>query len=178
MKKRKRMLHLSDEGFSLMELVVTLLVSAVVTAAVAGFLSAGMRYYWNADHETKLQTESQITELFVTELIQESIDYKDLPATGVTKAYEIKRQGVTSVLILKEDQLWFSDVADGASDADKIQAVINKGKEGAFLAEHVTDFSITPATRGEALTTSKGVVFVDVSFDFSWVILSSGIAEL
>ena len=64
MKKLKRKLHLSDEGFSLMELIITMLVSAIVTAAAAGFLVAGVQFYNRANAETTIQKESQVAEFF------------------------------------------------------------------------------------------------------------------
>ena len=72
MKKRIKKLHRSNEGFSLMELVVTMLISSLVTTAVAGFLSMGLNYYRRTKAEAALQTESQVAELFLTELFQES----------------------------------------------------------------------------------------------------------
>ena len=52
MKKRIKKLHRSNEGFSLMELIVTMLISSIVTAAVAGFLSMGLNYYRRTNAET------------------------------------------------------------------------------------------------------------------------------
>ena len=66
MKKKMKKLHRSNKGFTLMELVVTMLVSSIVVAAVAGFLSMGLNYYRRTNAETTLQTESQVSELFLT----------------------------------------------------------------------------------------------------------------
>ncbi len=169
MDKIKRKLHLSDDGFSLMELIVTILVSAVVTTAAAGFLGVGMQYYNNATHETKLQKESQVAELFVTEMIQESGEYREIPSSmfpagaGIAFALEVKRGTETSVVIHKGNQLWYS-VVTASDDTAKINEVVAKGKSGAFLADNVETFIVSPVNWEEAFKTTNGIVTMDMTF--------------
>lgn len=169
MKKIKQKLHLSDEGFSLMELIVTILVSAVVTTAAAGFLGAGMQYYNNATHETKLQKESQVAELFITEMIQEAKEYNEIPSSaypagaGIAFAIKVKRGAETSVVLQKENQLWYS-VVTATDDGAMINEVLAKGKAGAFLADNVESFVVTPGNWEDAFKNTNGIVTVDMVF--------------
>ncbi len=171
MKKLRKKLHLSDDGFSLMELIVTMLVSSIVIAATAGFLSAGMRYYQNANAETIVQTESQIAELFLTELLQESKDYKELSVAGTDATYAlmVKRAisgtDVVSVVVLKDSQLWYADVTEG-TDAAMINAVITAGKANAFLADHVTQTDVIPDDWSTAAG-NKGLLNLKLKFNVS-----------
>ncbi len=172
MNKRKQKLHLSDDGFSLMELIVTILVSAVVTTAAAGFLGAGMQYYNNATHETTLQRESQVAELFVTELLQESGEYREIPSSafpageGIAYAVRVKRGSQVSVIALKGKQLWYADVTadDTTTDAQILSQLVTKGKAGAFLADNVETFFVSPASWEEAFISTNGIVTVDMVF--------------
>ncbi len=175
MKKLRKRKHLSNEGFSLMELIVTMMVSLVVTAAVAGFLSAGMRYYQNADNETRLQTESQVAELFLTELLQEAVDFKELNTgshADISYAFEVKRRldpaapdAITiSVVAVKGEQLWYAESVPDGSDADKLTALVNLGMSKAFLANHVTTLVLTPGNRTEAIDDCNGLVKMVAGF--------------
>jgi len=156
MKNIFKKLHLSEEGFSMIELIVTMLISSVVTAAVAGFLSAGMQYYWNAKAETKLQTESQIATLFITELLQESTAYEeisstDFPSSEVQYAIEVTRGDVVSVVAWVGNQLWYADVDAALSDYEKLEYLLTQGMGKAFLADAITLFNVSPSRREDAM---------------------------
>lgn len=151
MKKKRKKLYLSNEGFSLMELIVTMLVSAVVTAAVAGFLVAGVQFYNRANAETTVQMESQVAELFITELLQESSAHEFVTScpTGVDGALIVDRNEVDgegdaleSIVVRKDDQLWYGTAKKSDPVATKISTVSAKAKSDAFLADCVTSFSV------------------------------------
>lgn len=167
MKKKRKKLRHSNKGFTLIELIVTMLISSIVTLAVAGFLSMGMRYYYRTNSETTLQTESQVAELFLTELLQESEDYRVIDdgtgPTGVDYALEVKRGGKTYVTIDNGGALWFAEVTS-ATDAEKVAEVINKGQEEAFLAKHVENFNVSPGVRSEAISLNNGLVNLGLGF--------------
>lgn len=169
MKSNHKKKHLSDDGFSFMELIVTMLISTIVIAAVAGFMSIALRYYDSTDAETTLQTESQVTELFLTELMQESIHHRMIPSgeyrDGITYAIEVKRESGTSVVALKGKQLWYANVTESDSDANKINALLNKGMKGAFLAKYVEEFVVTPTVRPDVLTGENGLVQINLTFN-------------
>lgn len=171
-KKRKRLRH-SNKGFTLVELLVTMLISSIVTMAVAGFLSMGLQFYNKTNAETELQTESQVAELFLTELLQESEDYRAISVgeghpDGVTYALEVKRGDSTYLTIKKGGVLLFAKLDEPeASDLEKISEVISKEQENTFLAKHVTDFLVVPETRSKAIDEMGGLVNLQLSFSVS-----------
>lgn len=173
MKKIRRKLHLSDEGFSLMELIVTMLVSAVVTAAAAGFLVAGVQFYNRANAETTLQKESQVAELFLTELIQESVDYRYVTTcpSGVDSALIVDLnqsnaggEALESVVVRKGSQLWYGTAPKSDTDETKIATVAAKEKKDAFLADCIASFSVTPSLQTTAKS-GNGLVKIEIVFE-------------
>lgn len=157
MKRIHRRLHLSDEGFSLMELVVTILVSAIVTAAATGFLVAGVQFYNRANAETTVQMESQVAELFITELIQESSahEYVTSCPAGVDSALILNRNEVDgegneleSIVIRKGSQLWYGTAKKDDPVATKIATVSGLTKDKAFLADCVKEFIVVDPESG------------------------------
>lgn len=173
MKKIQKKLHLSDEGFSLMELIITMLVSAIVTAAAAGFLVAGVQFYNRANAETTVQKESQVAELFLTELMQESVNYEVITScpAGVQYALKVTRKGAggndeVSMVIWRDDgQLWYGVVSNTATDdIERINEVLSKEKQGAFLADGLVYFLVDPGVRQDAID-GNGLVKIIMTFE-------------
>lgn len=170
MKKKSKKLHRANEGYTLVELIVTMLISSIVTMAVAGFLSMGVQYYNRANAETTLQTESQVAELFLTELLQESQDYNYKKVTSgsypeVESLLEVKRDDNVYVTLCNGSELWFAKLDDPTIEDDaKIEFVLNKKQENAFLAKHVETFFVSPSTRQEAIDGRNGLVNLGLSF--------------
>lgn len=145
----------SNGGYSLVELIVTVLISGVVMLAVTGFLTSGLNHYRSVNSETLLQMESQMTELFLTELIQEATDFQtvssaDFPAGGnVTSAVEVKRGADYYMVALIGNELRFSAVS-GSDTASRLSDLAGKTRSESFLAEYVTSFSLD--SNGESFT--------------------------
>ena len=174
MKKRIKRLHQSNEGFSLMELIVTMLISSVVTAAVAGFLSMGLNYYRRTNMETALQTESQVAELFLTELFQESSYYEyyegtDCPA-GVNSAVEIHNSKGAYIVARKGEYLVFGEmVLEDPTETDiptRIASVTDQSIENVFLARYVDKFEVEPGKRSDSVNSLyyNGMVKLKLEF--------------
>ena len=70
--KQELRLQQNNEGFSLVELIVTILISSVVMMAVVGLLTTGLNLYKNVNAETQLQTEGQAACGRINELVQET----------------------------------------------------------------------------------------------------------
>ncbi len=148
MEAERKKIIASDDGFSLVELIVSVLVSGIVMLAVMGFLTSGLRHYRNVNSETLLQMESQMTELFITELMQESSSFKmvdgsDLP-TGVTAALEVQRGTDYFVLAHIGNELRFGQTTAG-STAERVEEIKDADRKTTFLAQYVTDFSLPTA---------------------------------
>ncbi len=172
MKKRIKKLHRSNKGFTLMELIVTMLISSIVTAAVAGFFSMGLNYYRRTNVETALQTESQVAELFLTELFQESQYYQYYEETscptGVTSAVELERDGDLYVVAQKGEYLVYGEVTDtGVEASARIQQITDESLDKVFLARYVDTFSVEPSKREDSVNSDyyNGLVKLTLEFD-------------
>lgn len=146
MEAKKKNYMASNGGYSLVELIVTVLISGVVMLAVMGFLTSGLNHFRNVNSESLLQMESQMTELFVTELIQEATDFRkvdDLPS-GVSAALEIEKGSEYYILALVGDELRFGTPTAGATVEEKVENVKNQARSKTFLADYVTSFTLSP----------------------------------
>lgn len=165
--KHKKKFRSSEGGYTLIELVVTILISSVVVLAVTGFLTTGLKHYRNINAETMLQMEAQVADLFVTELFQEAQDFRVIDSSaypaGITYAVEVKR-GDTYILALNGGELWFSKVT-GSTDAEKLTELKSAGRAKAFLAKHVNSFGISGNTTfSDTVNNGKGLVHISVEF--------------
>lgn len=147
MEAKKHRVFASNGGYSLVELIVTVLISGVVMLAVMGFLTSGLNHFRNVNSESLLQMESQMTELFVTELIQESTDYRtvtgsDLPS-GVSAALEIERGTDYYILALVGNELRFGTPTGGSTVNEKVANVAAQSRNSTFLAQYVTNFYLS-----------------------------------
>ena len=161
MEAKKYKVLASNGGYSLVELIVTILISGVVMLAVMGFLTSGLNHFRNVNSESLLQMESQMTELFVTELIQEATDYRtvagtDLPS-GVSAALEIERGTEYYILALVGNELRFGTPTTGSTVSEKVANVAAQDRNKTFLAQYVTDFSL--ASGGETFDDAKNNFF-------------------
>ena len=164
----------SNRGYSLIELIVTVLISSVVMLAVVGFLTAGLNHYRSVNSETLLQMESQMTELFLTELFQEATDFQtvtDSAGSYVDSAVEVKRDGKVYMVALIGTELRFGEVTPGTGSKAEAQAqelaeLAGKGKSETFLAQYVTSFSLADGGKSfaEALGNSYVGTMIDVTY--------------
>lgn len=173
MEAKKRRYMASNGGYSLVELIVTVLITGIVMLAVMGFLSSGLRHFRNVNSESLLQMESQMTELFITELIQESTDFRmagtsDLPS-GVTTALEIKKGTNYYILAQVGDELRFGTPTSGSTLKEKIANVQGQPRNKTFLADYVTSFSmISNADTFDEARSNAGFGFVGTSVEIEY----------
>jgi len=174
MKNMQNKRLLSDGGFSLVELLITMLISGIVTVAAVAFLSLGIRYYGNADDEATIQNESQIATMFLTELIQEANTFRVMDVSSHSEfgyAFEVTRPEIdpltgenirdsvtdeiinfSSVVALRGNQLWYIEGINAAgTDAEKLDALAGMGLEGAFLASKVQWITLDLSEAGDGL---------------------------
>lgn len=159
-----------NDGFSLIELIVTILISSCVVLAATGFLVLGMRQYQTTEEETVLQRESQVTELFLTELFQEASDFEVIEGAAlaggeITEAVAVKRDGTEFLVVHAGTQLWYGE-AVGATREEQLLSLLHTPKSEKFLADYVTSFQLfgTGSTFAEI---AEGDGWVNVKVEFA-----------
>lgn len=168
-KRKKSPKKLGNDGMSLIELIVTILISSCVVAAATGFLILGLRQYRMTEEETMLQRESQVTELFLTELFQEASDFEVIesgfPAgTGITAAVAVERDGTEYLVVHAGSELWYGE-AVGGTRTEQLAAIAHLPKSEKFLADYVTSFQLygDGSTFGE-IAEGDGWINIKVAF--------------
>lgn len=171
MENNKKTMKSSNDGYSLVELIVTVLISSIIMIAVVGFLTTGLNHYRNVNAESVLQIESQAAELFVTELFQESTDFRVIDSTKysgeIKYAVEVSREAKKFILAQKGDELWFSEVT-GTDDVQNLTELLNKGRAKTFLAKCINTFKIGDGNENnsfaETVTSSNGLMKLNLEF--------------
>lgn len=153
----------NQKGFSLVELVITMALLAMVSLAVSGFLSTGSRTYVNTNREIQVQKEAQLSINQMTDIIidvEKGVQY-DEGSVELT-------QGATSATVVKRELRLYNQKNNksymlrfyGASDAienEKENCIyllegVDVGTGGVIdiqftgeeylLAQYVEDFSV------------------------------------
>lgn len=176
MQEKKTMCKSSDAGYSLIELIVTVLISSVILMAVMGFLISGLNHFRTVNSEAVLQMESQVTEIFLTELFQESTGYEvisgsDYPthdnvgnAVDVKQAVRVARDGKVYMLVLVGDELRFGETSAASEAKDQIKTVVSKNRSETFLAQYVQGLTVFPGSFSDAETGTNGWLMVSTNF--------------
>lgn len=159
-----------NAGFSLIELLVTILVSSMIFATASILMSIGLRQYQTVNAEVMLQTESQIAEFFITEQLQEATDFKKLSSSelvsGVTSAIQIKKGTDEYMLAYIGDELRFGKVSAGKTSTEQLTELKAKDKHETFLAQHITSFSFSAPDYTSVVDETTGNGFVIVGYKF------------
>lgn len=145
MKRIFKSMRANNQGFSLIEMIVTLLISGMVFATATLLLTTGLKQYEKVNTETVLQEESQIAQFYITELFQEAMAYNvvaedDLPE-GVSFAVEFQKESGWSVLALIGTELRYGSV-EADSQAERVAELQAKNKKYTFLAKSVADVTL------------------------------------
>lgn len=88
----------NQKGFSLVELVITMALLAMVSLAVSGFIATGSRTYVNTNREIQVQKEAQLSVNQMTDIIidvEKGVQYVDGTCElteGATSATVVKRE--------------------------------------------------------------------------------------
>lgn len=153
---------LNNAGFSLVELIVTVLLMSMIMGIVMVFISTSRTYYQVVDAEAVLQAEAQAASGYFYDLLLESTDVKttgDLAATsaggsvadGAIRVFSIKSSTGYSYIVWEKDnnvlRYCTHDGFTGGSDVTTIcENIADAGAIGnryKLLAEHVTDITLT-----------------------------------
>ena len=174
----------NNRGFTLVELLVSLLVSSMVILSASLFLSATIRTYNYSNTEVSLQMESQIALNLLENLVIESTEceYDDAyvyqadsdnsyvctlfeiystDESGNSILYLIIHDAEDSMLLLKK-----LDLTGGVS-ADDIKNTVKEAIEAekpALLANYVTKLKVSPASLD---TDTEGLVRIDIELEYN-----------
>lgn len=164
--KRMRVCVADNNGFSLIELIVASLITAIISLMVIAFMNITSYSYRNSNAEVSLQMESSISSGLISDLVKEANAYKFTDVTVGTsdystlyiatngKKYLIVADTVSGFLLLKS----YTDplISSGAEAVAYANVLTNIGtnvadivnstnKEKYFLAKGITSFNVSPA---------------------------------
>lgn len=162
MKKIFSKMKKNNSGFSLIELVVTILISGLVLGSAAILISLGGNQFSRISAEESVQSEAQFTDYFITELFQEALDFTKLDATelsgGASTAVQVVREDGTYMLAHIGTTLYFGAVDESKTKAEQLSQLIGLGKAKSFLAKNVETFSFTETSYTSAMSTNGFLV--------------------
>lgn len=151
-----------NAGFSLIETLVTILVSSFVFASASLMLTIGLKSYEKINTEVVLQSESQYAEHFVTELFQEASSYKEIATgslpTGVKEAIQVVRGTETCMLVLTDKGQLLYGIIDAGEDgslpaeSEQVSQVVNRERYKTYLAKNLSTLTFSPSPEDKVVT--------------------------
>lgn len=161
----------SNQGISLIEMLLCVILSCIVISAIGGFMVTSVRQYAFVDREINLQTEAQTVLNQITGMIREA-DNVALKDNG-TGPYMIVYYGladVTSSADSKKKIVWFCSSKNkmylyetaNSSEYSNALAEINSGvpSNGDLMGNYVDSFQLSAGSSG--LTSNS--VKVEIGF--------------
>ncbi len=124
---RKSFWGKENRGITLVELLVTVALLAIVGGAITAFMSFTQRSYAKSVTKTSLQSESQLVANQIQELLIDAVDVAEITAGT---EYEVTYESKDSISLIYDDE------------ADKITYRENASGDSADLAEEVEGFSL------------------------------------
>ncbi len=76
MKKKINCFRQSNNGVTLIELIVTILIMTIVTGCITLFISSSRNSYFRISNETALQTEADVAMTFLTDMAEEASAFR------------------------------------------------------------------------------------------------------
>lgn len=166
-----------NAGFSLIETLITLLVSSFVFASAALMLTIGLKSFEKVNTEVILQSESQFAEHFLTETFQEATSYKEVSSlpSGVSQAIQIKKGTQTFMLVHIDGMLLYGQVEageDGNLPAEQAQVtqIVERERYKTFLAKNLNTFSFSDDTHDKVVTITFNFALLGKSYNSMSVI--------
>lgn len=186
----------NNSGFSLVELIVAMLITSVVSLGVMAFVSLATREYTTTNSEVGIQMESSAAEDFITKSIREATDYKIIPADDDPNkdAYDYRalfirgaevEKGKYKISVFvcypeKKLLLYNSEIAEKVSyytsDSLNLDSLTGAGKmipnmianpKQYLLANYVEDFKVTEDTyEGTTKEDDNKVLDLEISYKY------------
>lgn len=145
---------MNNKGYSLVELVITMVISAVVMTIVISFLATNSKSYQIAGNMVKLQMESQSVMNQLYDLVVESNWVELVEIDANEKALMIYNQtGLDIVYLDKSDkQLYY--IPDCTEEDAVNPAALSYTEEENLMADYIEDIHMDP-TDGMTLLQKK-----------------------
>ena len=162
----------SNQGFSLVELIVTLMISSIIVLAIGGFLSVAIRAYQSTNSEVAVQLEAQIATNQMTELLREAKSYEfeenyiidgiGYPVLKINVSDETGNYRYYLLLHETEQLLLYQRVKmeDVVDEETNLRALL--ANPYAVLAKYITHISISPLS---LTTATNQLVQITVTLD-------------
>lgn len=157
MKRRK------NEGFTLVELLVSIAVLSIVTMGIAGLLRLAAEQYSNATKETEVQNMLQQTFAALSNSLEDAA--LGVHYDGTKKELTIVNNDKYIKFLLKGDILYYDEkeydyAADDEEKNEEARAATTGTAQENVLADHVTSFFVDTSSADQGLV----VLSVDIRF--------------
>lgn len=157
MKRRK------NEGFTLVELLVSIAVLSIVTMGIAGLLRLAAEQYSNATKETEVQNMLQQTFAALSNSLEDAA--LGVHYDGTKKELTIVNNDKYMKFLLKGDVLYYDEheydyAADDEEKNEEARAATTGTAQENVLADHVTSFYVDTSSADQGLV----VLSVDIRF--------------
>lgn len=169
---------LNNEGYSLVELIVSMLVMSMVMFIAIAFINSSRNTYERISTETSLQTEAQITTNYINEIMLEALEWGLVTSSDTdtvvyyADAPDNSEIGVSTKVLYRyyfildktTYKMYFTKLVKTDVSALETTAIANaKGNLRKLLAEHVKNVVFTTKS-----TNSTGeLVNVDLTFGYA-----------
>lgn len=145
---------MNNKGYSLVELIITMAISAVVMTIVISFLATNSKNYQVAGDMVKLQMESQTVMNQLYDLVVESSWVELVEIDADKKALLIYKQTDLDIVYLDKNERQLYYIPD-CTEADALNpAAIAYTEEENLMADYIEDIQMDP-TDGMTLLQKK-----------------------
>ena len=141
-----------NQGFTLVELMVSIAVLSIVTLGVGGLLRLAANQYSNATQETEVQNLIQSTFASINNSLVDAEIGVDFVEWSGKSALVIANKNNIVVFLKSGNKLYYTDTLTytaGKKDSEKLDDAVTKAKTGFtptdaenLLADHVTLFNV------------------------------------
>ncbi|MTI48210.1 PilW family protein [Sporosalibacterium faouarense] len=170
MKKIKSNLMLSDQGITLIELLVTLAIVGIVLTMVTSFFIANLNNFNRAEDELDLQYEAQATMNYITEIAIQSRSIVSLEDSEGVNQLSYDGNDKIELGEIAFDFEYIDDETDNESIRDESfrldldnRVLIHDGKE---VGRYINNVKVNPIPSGTEFSKARGLnIVIEMSED-------------
>jgi Type II secretory pathway, component PulJ len=147
--------RINNKGMSILELIISMTISAIVVFMIITFISAAFRVFRKTNDDVNLQMEAQTAMNQIVNIAMEAKEISEPYSIGNIARYKIDHLNVTGnsdyALIYDGNQQKLYLVTLSAASTDEYKTVIYSEKDN-LLAEYVAEFLVKDAQAGKDST--------------------------